>query len=340
MAEKYITQRANGRWMLRLPASATEGRRQTWQFDTEEDAIVARDAALNRLTDEPEVDGLGPDYELMSDEDLWVSAFAAQKLISDRNRRRKDQHISIKGTEPFAIGYLSDFHIGGDIDYGALRRDVECICETRRLYAEFHGDGIDNWIMGKLAGLQRGQALAFDAEVQLFAAVLDKLAGKLLWVVAGNHENWTRKLAGVDRVREALKGTRVLYDPYEVVFTLHYGDTQMVVKARHKWKYGSVFNPTHGIEVGWQRGSQAFDIGLGGHTHIGTLCRTFIRHEQMVWAVLTGTYKTNGEYGRELGLPLPHGTGSGAHVFFPGEPPIFCQTVQQAAWILKAAGVE
>ena len=114
----------------------------------------------------------------------------------------------------------------------------------------------------------------------------------------------------------------------------------MVFKCRHRWKYSSVFNVTHGIEVGWERGGVDFDLALGGHTHVGTFCRPFLRHGKMRLAVLTGTYKTNGEYGRELGLPLPHGTGSGAHVFFPGEPPLFCQTVQRAAWILKAAGVE
>ena len=179
MAAKYVTQRADGRWLVRLPNPDTGKREYFGDFESEETAIHARDAEQNRRTDTPEVEGLTPDYELMTDEELWVSAFAAQKQISDRNKRRKDQHITIKGTEPFAIAYLSDLHIGGDIDYAALRRDVECIGETRRMYAEFHGDGIDNWIIGKLAGLQRGQALAFDAEVQLFAAVLHKLAGKL-----------------------------------------------------------------------------------------------------------------------------------------------------------------
>jgi hypothetical protein len=335
--ERYISKRKQGGYIIRLPRRLTGGEQKVFgTCDTLEDAVLARDAELRRLEEianRPEIEGLTNQYEQRSDEELWVEFFGVQKSADKRARIRADQRIIIpQPDKPFGIAYLSDFHIGsGDTDYYTLRRDVETIAATPRLYCEYHGDGWDNWITAKLMHLQRDQPLPLDHEVQLFAAVMEKLGGSLLWAVAGNHDNWSRKLAGVDRVRDALQGTRVLYDPHEVVFSLVHGDTSWRIKCRHKWKYRSIFNVTHGIEVGWQRGDTPFDIGLGGHTHQGTFARTFVRHETMCWAVLTGTYKRDGSYGRQIGAPRPFGTGCGVHVFRPGHLPVLHYDVASAA---------
>ena len=121
---------------------------------------------------------------------------------------------------------------------------------------------------------------------------------------------------------------------FAVVFTLVWGERRLRYKVRHRWKYGSVFNATHPIEVGWQRGDSDFDVGLGGHTHIGTVERAFWRHRQRRLAVLTGTYKVLDTYGRELGLPAPMHRGSGAHVFHGGRLR-FCHDLEEARNLLE-----
>jgi len=331
----HSIQKRGSRYAIYLPRGY--GKRYQGQYDTVEDAVAARDAAMRRLAPQPKIEGLTNEDEEYAPDELWQAAFKAQLRTTQVAEKRGRRKITIpQPKRPFALAFLSDLHLGNaSTDYQTLKHDVDLIAETPRMWSGFHGDGIDNWIVGKLAGLQRGQPIPFDAEVQLLTTVLETLEGKLLWVVAGNHDNWTVKLAGIDRIKEALRGTRVLYDRYEVAFDLMYGERSIAFKVRHQWKYSSIFNATHGIEVGWQRGDTDFDIGLGGHTHIGTLCRPFIRHGRRRYAILTGTYKVDGDYGRELGLPTPTGRGSGAMVFWPDGRRLFCESVQTAADFLR-----
>lgn len=258
--------------------------------------------------------GETPDDDLIPAEQLWRAVVDAQLRVFQRFEKRRNQVVRLE--VPCALAMLSDAHFGSvETDYIALKQDAEIVRDTPGMYAGFHGDGVDNWILGKMQALQRGQAMPFDAEWQLFYRWLDMLRGKLVYVVAGNHDNWTIKAAGFDRVREALRGTQVLYHSDQIVFKLEVGPKEYVVKVRHKWRGSSVFNVTHAIEVGWQRGGDNFDIGIGGHTHQGTFHRPFARHGRERHAVLTGTYKIEDKYGVELGLEKPLGRGCGAFLF-------------------------
>jgi hypothetical protein len=63
--------------------------------------------------------------------------------------------------------------------------------------------------------------------------------------------------------------------------------------------------------------SNPFDIGVGGHTHIGTLMRPFFRHGREKLAILTGAYKRFDSYSKELGYAETVTTGCGAVIFHP-----------------------
>jgi hypothetical protein len=251
---------------------------------------------------------------LIPPDKLWQAAIEAQVSVFKKLEKRRNQVIKLD--PPCGWALLSDPHFGSAFtDYISLKQDAEIIRDTPDFHAGYHGDGVDNWIVGKLQGLQRGQAMPFDAEWQLFYDFINMLRGKLRYVVAGNHDNWTLKVAGFDRVREALRGTEVLYHTDEVLFTLKVGPQDYRVKVRHKWRGSSIFNVTHAIEVGWERGGDDFDIGIGGHTHQGTFHRPFARHGQIRHAVLTGTYKVEDGYGTEKGFAKPVGRGCGAFLF-------------------------
>ena len=338
---KYI-QRRRDKWRVVLPPGKLK-ERYRGTFDTLGEAQDARDRYLG-TQEQPVVEGLTNEEAdvLYTADELWSMAEAAQERAEGQAAKRRHQRIVIPQPDrPFGLAYLSDMHFGDPAtDSKALKRDAEIIRDTPRLWCGYHGDGINNWIVGKLAALQRDEVLTFDAEVQLLAEWLRVLQGKLLWVVCGNHDNWTRKLAGFDLIRSLLSGVRVLYDRDEVRFSLVWGQRTIRYKVRHKWKYSSVFNPTHPIEVGWQRGGADFDVGLGGHTHIGTACRPFWRHGLERQAVLTGTYKridVPGSYGAELGLPMPMHRGCGAHVFW-SDRMLFCNDLEVAADFLGFLG--
>lgn len=243
--------------------------------------------------------------------------------------KRKDFPQIFLPNRPFALVFLSDLHIGSSgVDYKQLRQDAETIQKTENMYAVFHGDGIDNWIIPKLAPLQRGQMIPFDKEIALFKAWLTTLQEKLLVVVAGNHDNWTTKMSGIDWLKDVVS-PQSLYDSQQIIFDVNFGNKSIRLCVRHKWRGTSIHNPTHGLE----RASKDIDadIYVGGHTHIGTLFRGFVVRNQYRIAVLTGTYKTHDHFARELNLPDNTHSGSGAVIVDTDGSMTWVQNVQEAA---------
>ena len=280
------------------------------------------------------VRGIMPGAGVMTPDELWDGVIGRQEKLEKRERViRRSQCVRIREPGlPFALAMLSDLHIGdAGTDYVSLRRDAEIIRDTPGLFAEYHGDGINNWITGKLAHLERDEVLPFDDEMQLFCDWLGMLKGKLVLVVSGNHENWTRWLSGIDLVKNVLGQAKCLYDRNEVLFDLRHGANSWTVKVRHAWKYSSVFNDTHGIEVGWERGGVKFDIGIGGHVHRATVCRPFYRQGQKLYAVLVGTYKVEDPFGRQIGVARPNGRGCGAMLFYPDGRSAFFEDLETCA---------
>lgn len=266
----------------------------------------------------PRIEGLTTEDELISVEELWEQVERIQTIAEKRLVLRDSQSVQLPNA-PCALALLSDLHFGSpNTDYRSAKRDAEIVRDTEGMYAEFHGDGVDNWIIGKLQGQSKNQPMTIDAEFRLFVNWIEMIGEKLLWVIPGNHENWSYILAGVDRVRAALAETRVLYDPHEVVLDLLVGPSLWTIKARHQWRnQRTVFNDTHGLQVGWERGDTDFDIGVGGHTHTGTFFTPFVRHRKRRLAALTGSYKVDDGYARKLGYRSTSGLGCGAIVFHP-----------------------
>ena len=231
--------------------------------------------------------------------------------------------------EPYGIAFLSDLHFGSPYtDYAQAKSDAIAIASTPGLYAVFHGDGIDNWILPKMAGLQRGQAMPFDDEMAMFKDWLGMLGRKLLVVVAGNHDNWTYTLSGIDFLKN-LVNPMTLYDQHQAIFDIIAGQHQMRFAVRHKWRGQSILNPTHGMERA-ARDIDA-DVYVGGHTHIATLARYFTVRDRDRLAILTGTYKRWDSYGHALGLPPSQHSGAGVLVVDPRKGHTFIRDVAEAS---------
>jgi len=284
----------------------------------------------------PIIEGMFPDDDELDADALWQYAIAQQRRYAERCERRRRQVITIKDARPVGLAFFADLHFGNvGTDYERAQRDAEIVAATDGMYAGFHGDGIDNWILGRLQAQQRAQIVGFEAEKLLFRSWLDILGDKLLWFVSGNHELWTGKASGIDEFREYLRGRLVLYDKHQILVTLKLASSSWRVLVRHKWKWGSVFNDTHGLEVAWERLGIDFDIAVGGHDHRGTLARPFYRHGRKRYALKVGTYKLDGDYGREVGLAEPNGTGCGCMLFWPDGRLHWSEDLETAAELLE-----
>ena len=269
---------------------------------------------------------------------VWDFTIESQNYVEKKRAQKKNQLIELPN-EPVGIAWFSDLHLGsGYTNYRQILADAKLVNETEGLYAEFHGDATDNWIVGKLQALQRGQAVSKKLEDKMFVDWVKLVREKLIVWCSGNHDEWTTKLTGWSPAEELLRDTPVLFDPFQISFVLRHGGIDRTVLVRHKWRYGSIYNPTHPIEVGWDRGDIDFDIGVAGHTHIGTYCRPFHRHNKRRYAILTGTYKGYDAFGEEIGFPDPKDSGCGMMVLMPGQQDLmWFDSLKQGALFLNWA---
>jgi len=333
---------SNGRYGIRWWDSTTKKMVHGGRFASEQEAITALQFHFSEVSaDSNEVDfpiirAVDPNkYDADQADKIWETAAASHKEYKEIADHKKKQYIHLEA-KPTGIAFLSDLHIGNvGTDYAAILKDTKLIQSTPGMYAVFHGDGIDNWIVSKLQGLQRNQTVSFYSEIAMFRRWLELIHEKLLLVVSGNHDNWTQKLSGIDIIPTLLGQTHVIYDPFEARVTVTCGNAQWDMLVRHKWKHSSIFNPTHGIEVGFDRLTAPFDIGVGGHTHIGTLLRPFIKHNKERLAVLTGAYKQIDQFSKEIGYAETASTGCGAVIFLPDGKLWYNSDLQAACDYLK-----
>lgn len=278
------------------------------------------------------VNGKKHSFATYEEATVFVKTQSSIKLwdILSVSRPQKPIIPTINFDNPIALCFLSDLHIGSKgVDYYQLRKDAEIIAKTDGMYAVFHGDGIDNWIIPKLSPLQRGQAISFDDEWAIFQAWLETLGSKLQVVVAGNHDNWTYKLSGIDFLKHILSPI-VLYDQEQIIFDAKVGSKTVRICVRHKWRGYSIYNVTHGIERS-ARDIDA-DIYVGGHFHVATLGRWFTVRERDRLAIITSTYKVQDQYAKTLGLPPSQHHGACAVIIDDKSSDIiFIRNLQQAS---------
>lgn len=242
--------------------------------------------------------------------ELWDLAIRRQDRTEQIRQQRKNRRIAYPAG-PTVLFFIADMHLGSpNVDYRAIDEDIRLINDIAKTEVNvgvvLAGDLIDNFIIGKLQSLRMNTSpfLAVE-EWDLVDYALERLAPYIVGSVAGNHDNWSWAVAGVDilrsRHRELTPG--ILYDPYELNFTLAVGDFEAQVVVRHSWKGRSKYNPTHGMEDHhWTRGRN-FDVAVGAHTHRGGLAREIDLGGYVGYAIICGTYKTEDSLGKKLGLP-------------------------------------
>jgi hypothetical protein len=262
-------------------------------------------------------------------ENIWAFADTAFSKVEAKSNKKQAQSITLPD-EPVALALLSDPHFGNPgTNYKRAKLDAELIAATPGMYVGTLGDITDNWIVGKLTSLQRGQALGFELEKKIARDWLKILMPKLCFFVSGNHDLWTSKVAGIDPYKEMLAGKEVLYDEHEAIFDINHSGCSYLTVGRHSWRGTSPLNPTHGIERAWV--DYLYDIAIGGHLHTWSLCRPFVRNNKRRFAIQMGTSKQFDSFAREIGFPATEGVGSAALVFRPNAEPHFFPDLKDAA---------
>ena len=224
--------------------------------------------------------------------------------LRDSMNRQRNQTIRFPN-RPIAIAFAADNHIGNDgVDYERMFSEAELIADTENMYAINLGDLADNFIVQKLLSLRMFTSTTIPEEWTLVQHYVHFLGPSLLAVVGGNHDGWTKAIAGVDQLQNILAYLRpdLLYHSDELLVNIQVGPLSVPARLRHKWRYSSVLNPTHGIERTYERDqAKRFLLGVGAHTHISGLSRQFNAGGQTGLAVICGAYKIYDPFAVRLG---------------------------------------
>lgn len=259
----------------------------------------------------PQIEGVTAGDVQPDAERAYQRAVDDWHLVQRLEERRRAQ--SLKFAQPvIALAWSADWHLGGQgVDYPALRRDLELIADTPGMYLAVGGDLLDNFILGQMRAIRDDARAAIPDEWALARLMLEIAADKIVMVVEGNHDKWTQTASGISYFADVVGGiaAKALYDSDEVTASMTVGTwSNVIVKARHKWRGFSEVNPTHGPEKS-SRFERDFHIGLAAHTHTSGLTRQFRMIDPATQqpgtgiALLAGSYKRYDSYARTLGLP-------------------------------------
>lgn len=242
--------------------------------------------------------------ERVPGDELWALAERATTRDLQRHANERFAAASIDDPLPIGISIISDQHIRqtGPTNMVRMREDAELICRTPGLYGLLGGDGVDNHIKHRAAMVGGGTKVSdewrlYDEYLKMFAT---GETPKLLAMISGNHDDWTRDEAGIDMVSQLARLNRVHYAPDEILLTVAVPGQEYRIKVRHQYRYNSSLNLTHTVKRMWEQGQDEFDVGVVGHHHEAAI-EPFIKHGRRIWAARPGSYQLTSSFSRRYG---------------------------------------
>jgi hypothetical protein len=255
----------------------------------------------------PTVEGATADDLIVNEEEAWEKAVEMSRKRKKHEAKRAARAISFD-CGPICVVNMADFHAGSDgTDYERIADEIDIVNDTPGMFFGFAGDMVDNFIVGRLQRIQRDSSFQVNEQWAVLKYLLRKVSSrdKLLWSVAGNHDNWTPAMAGIDYFAELHAGLtkNVIVDSGQADIAVTVGGTTRNWRIRHKWKGNSQWNSLHAIsKAGKFNNSRPFDVGVGAHTHRSGLSGYYEVGDITCVAVLCGAYKRYDDYAIELGL--------------------------------------
>lgn len=234
--------------------------------------------------------------------DLWRKVEETTDRDVARHQTERLVDIVVPDTRPIGLTFASDQHIrqSGPIMIRRMREDAELVAITDGLYAALAGDGVDNHIKHREAMANGGDKpkdswKLYDHYLGMFGE------HKILALVSGNHDDWTRDFTGIDQVQRLAENRRVFYAPDEALLRFRVGDQFYHVLMRHQYRYNSTFNLGHTVKRLWEMGNDDFDIGVLGHHH-EPACEPFVKHGMRRYAIRPGSYQFTSTFSRRKGF--------------------------------------
>jgi len=209
--------------------------------------------------------------------------------------------IKITTTHPVGLCAISDLHLGSSgVNYEYLKEVVELINDTPNLFVAIGGDLIDNFIIQKLNIATEQREFKVEMQYKFVAYILDMLAGRVLWMIRGNHEAWTERYAFVDQMAKFATWKNLPYYKDGGIVKLDINGIRYKVHHRHKFWGMSKLNRHNAGKRMYDFGQEPYDIGILEHFHEGSI-ESFHRHDEKRISINSATFKEKDPYAESLG---------------------------------------
>lgn len=260
---------------VRIKAMAAEARALNRAGRNEFDQLLAREGTEAKL---PAPAGKGVTIELdvpppvETVEQLIDRVAAANEREAELVARKQLVTVKLPVTGWFGVAGLPDQHLNNP---GTRLRqafeDARLIAATEDVYAVSIGDSLDNFIIGRLEASRRSDIISHGQAWEIQEHYFQILASSLILAIGGNHNDWIKKLGGIDILKRQFQdmGLDAVYDSYEQRIRIETaGGKSFDHLARHEFPGTSQFNPMHGLmKWGLQRW-QGEHVMWGGHIHV------------------------------------------------------------------------
>lgn len=227
-----------------------------------------------------------------------------QKAEAQRHAR-----LRIASSDPVTLTLWSDAHVSSHgTDVESLLEYADYVAATPNLYAIGMGDWLDNPIKHK--GGNVGQVAD---DLRFLDLLTGRFKGKLLGTTSGNHDDWSKALAGTDHLLTLAKRHRIHYAPDELLWQVEIVDPMDAehvtasyrIHTRHQWRRGSALNPGHACWTWWQEEGPNWDgipdVLAIGHNHVSVVeSRQYEKRD--MWAVRPGTFQKDSSFARAKGF--------------------------------------
>jgi hypothetical protein len=298
---------------------------------------AARSPAVAEQIGEPDRPDVTPLWKGEGVADLWAKAEEQNEVAVNKAITRSKFEVDL-GNDPVGISFVSDQHISvsNSVCLRKMREDAELIAESPGLYACVGGDGVDNHVKHRSALLAAKSTPG--EQWLLYEYYLGLFAHKIIAMISGNHDAWTKGFAGLDMVHWIAEKNRICYAPAEAHLDVTVGGYEYLVSFRHQYRMNSSFNETHAVKQWLRHGDTPFDVGCVCHHHTPALEEGLVMGEHRIFC-RPGSYQITSAHSRQYGYNITTPTCPTV-IFYPGERKLmgFYSVRDAAKWLRMELG--
>lgn len=200
-----------------------------------------------------------------------------------------------------ALVASGDWHIGNiNVNFKALREDIDTVANTKGMYYVFVGDGTDNFTATSIPNGMHEQIISPRGARIAMGRLFKKISHKMIAAIMGCHDAFTVKTADFNILEYLTENLQIPYLGNGGTINIIVNDVTYRIAARHKYRFQSSINLSHTCRQYVRHADPYADIVAIGHNHESYIGQEDIFQKPRVF-IRTGGYKPTDRFAESLG---------------------------------------